>query len=423
MSQKTQTPESTAPTKIPGGFLPSEARLVFGSSGIYSLRMLGVYMATPVLSPYAESLPGSTAMWVGLSLGAYGLTQAIFQIPFGLFGDRFGRRRTFFFGLAIFALGSLVCALAETAPVLVMGRFIQGMGAIASTMIALLGDGTRESIRTRAMAGMGLFLGGTFAVGLVTGPILSVKFGVSNLFALSAVLSVLGLFAIPFVVRRRDMRPKSAEQEEQPLSWRGALGVLAKPQLLGLDIGILILHMGLTAMFVVLPLRLQGMVPPSQQWMVYAPVIVLGLTALITSSHFAERPRGARVVFVFGSVCMALGFTLFAFGDGLMSLVTALTIYVVGFASTEPALAAQVTRHAQREVRGTAAGVFNTVQFTGVFLGGLAAGAVLHRAEWLLFVSIAGLQLLWLLAGWRIPFAAKEKSPDAQPLEVGTGAP
>lgn len=414
-----QTPEKAPPVKLLGGFLPSEARLVFGSSGIYSLRMLGVYMATPVLSPYAESLPGSTAIWVGLSLGAYGLTQAIFQIPFGLFGDRFGRRRTFFFGLAIFAVGSLVCALAGTAPVLVLGRFIQGMGAIASTMIALLGDGTRESIRTRAMAGMGLFLGGAFATGLVTGPVLSVKYGVGNLFAISAVLSVLGLIAIPFVVRRQDMRPKDSV-EELPLSWRAVLAVLAKPQLLGLDIGILILHMGLTAMFVVLPLRLQGMIPPSQQWQVYAPVIVLGLTALITASHFAERPRGARVVFAFGSSCLALGFALFAFGDGLVSLVTALTIYVVGFASTEPALAAQVTRHAQAKVRGTAAGVFNTVQFFGVFLGGLAAGAVLHRAEWVLFLSIAVIQLLWLAAAWRIPAAAQKQSPDAQ--TVGNGA-
>jgi MFS family permease len=396
MSETVDKPEKvgTPTPRTKAGFLPSEARLVFGSSGIYSLRMLGVYMATPVLSPYALSLPGSTAIWVGLSLGAYGLTQAVFQIPFGLFGDRFGRRRTFFVGLAIFALGSLVCALAETAPVLVLGRFVQGMGAIASTMIALL---------------------------LVTGPVLSVKFGVANLFGLSAVLSVLGLIAIPFVVRRKDMKPKTSGPDAESISWRRVLAVLAKPQLLGLDIGILILHMGLTAMFVVLPLRLQAMVPPSQQWQVYAPVIVLGLGALVISSHFAERPRGARVVFSFGSVCLALGFVLFAFGDGLMSLVSALTIYVVGFASTEPALAAQVTRHAETQVRGTAAGVFNTVQFFGVFLGGLAAGAVLQRAEPVLFLSIAALQLLWLLAGWRIP-AVQKKSPDVPPREADTGA-
>jgi MFS family permease len=177
--------------------------------------------------------------------------------------------------------------------------------------------------------------------------------------------------------------------------------------------------MGLTAIFVVLPLRLQALVPPSQQGQVYAPVIALGLAALLISSHFAERPRGARIVFAFGSICLATGFALFAFGDGLIPLIVALSIYVIGFASTEPALAAQVTRHAQREVRGTAAGVFNTVQFFGVFLGGLAAGAVLHRAEPVLFLSIAALHLLWLAAAWRIP---KQKSPDAPPVEAGTGA-
>jgi MFS family permease len=425
-ARMSQTAESPADSSKPAprefaGFLPSEARLVFGSSAIYALRMLGVYMATPVLSPYAESLPGSTAMWVGLSLGAYGLTQAIFQIPFGVFGDRFGRRRVLFVGLAIFAVGSVVCARAATAPVLVLGRFIQGLGAMASTMIALMGDGTRESIRTRAMAGMGILLGGAFAVGLVTGPVLSASVGVPSLFGLSAVLSVLGLAAVPFVIRRSDMKPKTSARVEKPVSMRGVLAVLAKPQLLALDIGILILHMGLTSIFVILPLRLHNLVPASQQWQVYAPVIALGLGALAISSHFAERPRGAKVVFTIGSVCLASGFVLMARGDGLVPLVAALALYVIGFASTEPALAAQVTRHAEAAVRGTAAGVFNTVQFFGVFLGGLAAGAALHRAEGALFLGIASVQLLWLLAAWRIP-ADNKKSPDAPPQTASTGA-
>lgn len=397
------TPPSDAPRprRFPGGFTLAEARVLYGTSAVYALRMLGVYLAFPVLSPYAKSLPDSTPLLVGLSVGAYGLTQAIFQIPIGNLGDRIGRGRALALGLLLFGAGSAVCALATNAPVLVLGRLVQGAGAMASTMIALLGDRTREEVRTRAMAAMGMFIGGAFALGLVFGGTLAKRFGMPALFGFSAVASVVGLAVLPWALRGPEHGHHAAGV---PLSPRAVMAVLARPALLTLDIGILLLHLGLTALFVVLPIRLAPLLSPADQGKLYAPALALGFVSMWLSSHFAETRRGALVVLASGSSCLAVGLVSLAFGHSVRSLAIALGFYVVGFASLEPTLAANVTRHADPVMRGTAAGLFNTVQFFGVFLGGLAAGAVLGHAEPVLFVGLAGIQLLWFL-GARAPLS------------------
>ena len=394
------------PTVI-GGFYPEEARVLFGTSAVYALRMLGVYLAFPVLSWYAKTLPGSTPLLVGLSVGAYGLTQALFQIPIGNLGDRIGRGRALALGLLIFGAGSAICAFAHTAPVLVLGRLVQGAGAMASSMIALLGDRTREEVRTRAMAAMGMFIGGAFAIGIVFGATLKEKFGMPALFGFSAVASVLGLAVLPWALGGGS--PRETHRAAVPLTLRAVMAVLARPALLALDLGILLLHLGLTALFVVLPIRLHTVLPGPQQGKLYAPALALGFVSMWLSSHFAETRRGTMIVLGIGSLFLASGLVSLAFGHSVGSLALALILYVIGFASIEPTLAANVTRRSDPLIRGTAAGLFNTVQFFGVFLGGLAAGAVLGRAEAALFVGLAAVQLLWLmvartlLGSWRNP--------------------
>jgi MFS family permease len=385
---------ASSPARRILGFEPGESRLLFGTSAIYALRMLGVYLAFPVLSRYAKDLPGSTELLVGLSLGAYGLTQALFQIPMGILGDRAGRGRSLALGLVVFAAGSGICAMARTAPLLVLGRLVQGAGAMASTMIALLGDRAREEVRTRAMAAMGVFIGGAFAFGLIFGASLEARFGMPALFGLSAVASLLGLAALPWAL---GARTPVAEHHEGTVSLPKVLAVLARPGLLALDAGILLLHSGLTALFVVLPLRLHAVLSPAQQGLLYAPVLALGFGAMWVSAHIAETPRGLRIVLAAGSFFVATGLVSLAYAHSVRALALSLALYVVGFASLEPSLAAGVTRHAEPGMRGTAAGVFNMVQFLGVFLGGLAAGAALGHRETALFISIAAAQLLWLV--------------------------
>jgi len=399
--------EPASPARGVLGFTPEESRVLLGTSAIYALRMLGVYLAFPVLSRYAKELPGSTTLLVGLSVGAYGLTQALFQIPLGTLGDRIGRGRALALGLLIFAAGSGICALGHTAWWLVIGRLVQGAGAMASTMIALLGDRARVEVRTRAMAAMGLFIGGAFALGLIFGAPLSERFGMPALFGFSCVASLVGIAFLPWALGGMKKLPAHGTGD-RTLSLGSIVPVLARPPLLAADVGIMLLHLGLTALFVVLPIRLHALLGATQEGLLYAPVLALGFVSMWVSSHIAETPRGTRLVLAIGSLFLATGLVSLAFGHSVRALAIALALYVVGFASLEPSLAASVTRNAEPRLRGTAAGVFNTTQFFGVFLGGLAAGAALGHAEAALFVGVAAAQLLWVVAALK---ALRSKNP------------
>jgi MFS family permease len=413
----TPEPAAAPPGRRFAGFTGAEARVVFGAGAAYALRMLGTYMALPVLSPYAAALPGAAPLWTGLSVGAYGLTQAVFQIPMGLLGDRRGRGLVLALGLVVFGFGSWICAAAASAPVLVLGRLVQGVGATASTMIALLGDRTREAVRTRAMAAMGVLIGGAFAFGMVGGPAVAARLGVPWLFGFACVSSFVGLALLPWALHARTAAGGAitasapAAPAARTPSPAATLRALARPALVVLDAGILVLHLTLTALFVILPLRLAAHIAPAYQWRVYAPVLLAGFAAMALASRAAEAHRGRRGVLAAGSACLAAACLLLARDGGLGELAVALGFFVVGFACLEPTLAAQVTRHSEAALRGAAAGVFNTVQFGGVFLGGLAAGAALGGREPLLFLGLAVAQGLWLAAGWRTFAGAERPTP------------
>src|SRR5258708_4144602 len=258
-----------------------ELRASFGLAGIFGLRMLGMFIILPVFALFAEKLPGgSSHTMVGIALGAYGLTQACLQVPFGWLSDRWGRKRTIYLGLVIFALGSFVAALAHDINMVILGRIIQGAGAISAAVIALAADLTRDDQRTKAMAIIGTTIGGTFALSMAAGPVLDRWIGVPGIFALTGFLAIAALLVVWLVVP--EPLPAAVHKSIQQASLRS---VLRDAQLFRLNYGIFALHGILMALFVVVPFALQTHLPAGSHWRVYLPVMLDRKSTRLNSSH------------------------------------------------------------------------------------------------------------------------------------------
>jgi MFS family permease len=383
-------------------FTRDELRVVLGTSAVYALRMVGLYMALPLMATWAADLPGATPLLVGVSLGAYGLTQAIFQVPFGILGDLRGRRVVVLVSLLVFALGSAIVATAGTILAVVLGRLVQGVGAMASTLIALIGDGTRDAVRTRGMALMGLVLGVSFAAGFLLGPFVSARMGVPAVFGVSAVLALVGIVLfellvparlVPHFVRGHRPRPGAPGS----WSWPEARSLFRDRSLLVLDAGIFALHAAVTGLFVVVPFLLKDRgVPDLGLWRVYAPVLGAGLVAMLVASRLADRPARSRAVLLGGVLAIVIGLAgLATLHRDVGTITLFLGLFVVGFAAIEPLLAALLTRYTGRGARGTAAGLFNMIQFTGAFLGGSLSGLLLPLGRGAPLLALAA-----VIAGW-----------------------
>jgi MFS family permease len=412
-------------------FTRDEIRVVAGTSGIYALRMLGLYMALPVMATWAATLPGSTEFLVGMALGAYGLTQAIFQVPAGWLGDVLGRRFVIIASLLVFALGCAVVATGDTIVHVVVGRLLQGVGAMASTLIALIGDATRPEVRTRAMALMGAVLGASFAGGFLIGPLVAHRWGVPWVFGLAAALTLAGVLLfelavparlLPHVVWRKRGAAAAgggpaAAAGRARWSWSEARALFSNRALLVLDLGIGVLHAAVTGLFVVVPFYLQSFLAPLDLWRVYLPVLAAGVTAMFVSSHVADRASRTRVLLPLGGALLTAGLVVLALAhETLAGTALGLGAFVVGFAMVEPLLASLVTHAVGPEARGTAAGVFNMVQFGGAFVGGALAGALKPVGGAAPCLAFAALTLAWtalaLMSGARLaPAAPASEAP------------
>jgi len=357
---------------------PTEKRAAASLASIYSLRMLGLFMIFPVFSLYGQQLEGNTPLLIGLAIGAYGLTQAIFQIPFGMLSDKIGRKPVIVMGMLIFALGSVVAAMADSIYGVIFGRILQGSGAVAAAVMALAADLTREEHRLKIMATIGMSIGFAFAVAMVAGSILNEMIGVDGMFWLTAVFALLGVAVTLFWVPDA---PRSFHRETEPVPEQFK-SILKDHQLLRLDAGIMILHMVLTATFLVIPIALvneqHANLASSEHWKIYLPVMILAMGLMIPFIIIAENKRRMKEVFNGAIVVIALSeLGFWAFNDSIFGLSVFILIFFAAFNVLEASLPSLVAKISPTEAKGTAMGIYSTSQFFGAFLGGVIGGKVL----------------------------------------------
>lgn len=379
-------------------------------ASIYALRMLGIFLILPVFAIYASSLEVTpNAFQIGLALGVYGLTQAIFQIPFGMTSDRFGRKKLIYFGLFLFIVGSLVAALSNHIEGIIIGRAIQGSGAISAVLTAFLSDVTRDEHRTKAMAIIGASIGLTFALSLVISPILSIKIGVPGIFLLMAILSMLAILVIKFCIS------EPADIKKPPLvEYKDIFTILKRLDLNRLNFGIFVLHATQISMFTVIPFYLidQGQLNLESHWTVYLPILVVSFLCIIPIIILSERWEKTKQFFLFSIVLLLFSQILFLYSsDELQGIAVALLIYFIGFNYLEASLPSMVSRLAPTERRGLSLGVYNTFQSLGIFLGGFMGGLVAKYFGYqgtFFFCSL--MIILWLILAASMHVPEKKKN-------------
>lgn len=391
-----QTKSKTRTKRRPNPMSKLERRASRSLASIYGLRMLGLFLILPVFSIYAKTLPeGHNRFLVGLALGIYGFTQAFLQIPLGMASDRFGRKPVMIAGLAVFALGSFVAGFSHTLPMIIVGRAIQGSGAISAAISAMIADSTRPENRTRAMAFVGMMIGASFIIALVAGPLLYRSISVPGMFLLTGVLAIGAIFVVKFVVPDVKMGASElARPDEAHIS-------LFAPALLRLDFSIFALNFMQVALFLALPLALvnDAGIPIENNWIVYLPVAVLSFIVAIPGIIWAETRGYMRHGFIGAVALMGLAMLGFAAGyHNIMVLMASLFVFFAGFNLLEALLPSLVSRTAPPSRKGRALGVYNTAQSIGLFAGGAVGGIAADLGGSVaVFLACAALGLIWLI--------------------------
>lgn len=376
---------------------PTELRATSGLAAIYAVRMAGLFMVLPVFVLYADVLPGATPFLIGLALGIYGLTQALLQIPFGILSDRVGRRPLIAVGLLLLIVGSVVAATAETVYGIILGRALQGAGAVAAVVLALTADLIAEERRTRALAVIGLTIGLTFTAAMLLGPLVDRWYGLAGIFWVTALLGAVALLLLFLWVPR----PTRALPHPDMVPVPGGLRhVLRDGELMRLNAGVFILHTLLAANFLVIPMMLvAGLgLASDQHYQVYLPVLVLGFLVMIPFVVRAERKRALKPALLGAIGVLAVVQGLLPFTAHWLPFGLALVLFFGAFNLLEATLPSLVAKTAPVDGKGTAMGVFSTSQFLGIFFGGMLGGAILSHAG---PAAVFGLglvaALLWLL--------------------------
>ncbi len=390
----------------------TERRASIGLAGIYGLRMLGLFIILPVFTLYAQHLPGGEShLLMGVALGAYGLTQAILQIPAGWMSDRYGRKPVIYVSLLLFALGSFVAAMADSIYWVIAGRVVQGAGALNAAVMALAADLTREEVRTRAMALIGMTIGATFSLSLVLSPLLNGVVGVPGIFALTGVLALLALLVVRFVVPDPAITRFHSDTEA---SGKRLGEVLRHRDLLRLDFGIFTVHAILMSVFMQVPflLRDNGL-EVSLHWKVYLPVMLAAFVLMLPFIIVSERMGKVKQVFLLAIALAVVAQAMLLFGQHSLWGVTAgLLIFFTSFNVLEAKLPTLISIVSPLSARGTAMGVYSSVQFFGAFFGATVGGALMQYAGGnAVFVFSIALLVLWLLvaSGMQSPAAVRTR--------------
>jgi MFS family permease len=377
-------------------------RLEFRAAGslaaVFSVRLLGLFMIYPVFADYARDLSGASPYLIGEALGIYGLTQGLLQIPFGLLSDRLGRKSMIVFGLILFGTGSAVAAMSHTIGGVITGRALQGAGAIGSVILAMVADLTAEENRTKAMAMVGITIGASFMVALVAGPIAAHFIGVAGIFWLMVPLAAAGIAITQFAVPTP--RLSFHRDAETVPALIGA--VLRNKELLRLDLGIFALHAMLTASFLLVPglLRATLGISSNNDWMVYLPVLLVSIAVMVPAIIVAEKYRHMKAVFVCAVAALVASQIMLALGGRDFKLLLAgLVVFFSAFNVMEASLPSLITKVAPPDAKGTAMGLYSSLQFFGIFAGGVVGGFVnQHAGSTGVFTLTTALALAWLLA-------------------------
>lgn len=375
---------------------PAERRATASLASIYGLRLLGMFVILPVFALYAQTLPGGAShTLIGIALGAYGLTQAILQIPFGWASDRWGRKPVIYMGLAVFAAGSFIAAWAPDIGWVIVGRCLQGAGAISAAVLALTADLTRDVVRTRAMAAIGITIALTFAMSLIAGPVLKAWMGVPGIFALTGVLATAAIAMVRFAVP--DPVHASHDRDVGP----GQLGrAVADLQLLRLNYGTFALHAALMALFTQIPFALRDNgLAAERHWIVYLPVLLVSILLMLPFLRQVDRPgrgkpllNGAVIVLLGSQVALALSL------HSLFALCIALTLFFAALNLLEAMLPSLVSKCAPADARGAAIGVNSTAQFLGAFVGAAVGGWLAdHTGDTSVFIFCVTMSAVWLV--------------------------
>ena len=401
---------------------PTELRATVSLASIYGLRMLGMFLLLPIFAIYAEKLDGgSNHTLIGVALGAYGLMQVLLQLPFGIASDKYGRKKVIYVGLILFAIGSVVAAVSHDIVMVIVGRSIQGAGAISAVVTALVADSTREEHRTKAMAMIGATIGITFAVSLVAGPLLNQWIGVPGIFWMTGVLSILAIGVVKYAVPD----PLHSQFHSDAQAAPGKIkDVLRNAQLLRLNFGTFCLHGAQMAMFIVVPFALKetsGM-SENQHWKVYLPVLVASFALMIPAIIYAEKRAKLKPVFIGAVALMLVAQIAFALNIHVFwGIVASLFVYFVAFNILEASLPSLISKMAPAAYKGTAMGVHNTAQSFGMFLGAVMGGYLSHKIGYsAVFVFCAVLMGVWLLLafGMKTPPSIKTKMYHVDKLDA-----
>ncbi|MBP8851678.1 MAG: MFS transporter [Moraxellaceae bacterium] len=380
-----------------------ERRAVVTLASLFSLRMIGLFMIMPVFALYGRELTGATPLLIGLAIRVYGLAQAFLQIPLGLLADRMDRKKLILAGLVLFAVGGAVAAMSDHIYGVIVGRAIQGAGAISGVVMALLADLTREEQRTKAMASIGASIGLSFGLAFVLGPWLTGMFGLHGLFWSTVLLGIAGMAVCQWLVPR-----PLHHVAHTPASYGQQLREsLRHAELLRLNAGIFTLHAVMTACFTILPLLLlnNGGLEASRHGWVYLPVLFGSFFAIVPAIIMAERKRRMRGVFLTAIGILAVGLSLLAgFHDSLWALVGGMLVFFIGFNLLEALLPSLVSKLCPAGGKGTAMGIYSSSQFFGAFVGGVLGGFLQTQyGIAVLFAVLAAMVLLWWGLAVRMP--------------------
>ncbi len=390
-------------------FTSTEKRSIYSLSGVLFFRMFSIFLLLPVFSVLALDLEEATPFLIGVAFGAYGLTQGFLQLPFGMWSDRAGRKKVIVIGLGLFIIGNLLAAAADSIYLMIIARFLQGTGAISSTVFALVADLTRPEVRTRANAAMGVSIGTAFAIAFIAAPFLGEWLGLEGMFGMIAIFSVVSLVLVLTTVPNPEAIPLVPENTSflkmTKTVWR-------VPSLRTICWGGFVCGAGLSSTFFLIPMILVNHgYERAEMWKIYLPMMLAGALMMILAAVFAEVRNRFREVMLFGVVLLLLSAVAMGIGQEqqmLLWFVAALFLFFMGFNIFEPIFPSLVTRATTAETKGTAMGVYNFAQFFGHFAGATLAGA-LYLNHFYIFILLIALAEFWFFY-LTLSFTNPEKS-------------